>query len=305
MRRAIRISAMVVLLLAFVAWIATLAVSYVVCKQLTHPTRKPVTETPAIDGLAYQNIRFPSRIDHLSLSGWLIPAAKKTDRIVIEAHGYRQNRILDHPALPVAKALHDAGFAVLMFDFRDEGDSSGNEVSVGEYEVRDLLGAIDYAHAHGYAEIGIIGYSMGASTALEATALDPSVGATIADSPFADLQTYLQQNMGTWTHLPAFPFDAEIFWEAKHIFHLDPTAVDPLRDLASAKPRPILLIAGEADTTIPMQNSEEIYAELKHNPEDRLWLVPKAVHVGAYDVEPGPYLHRVVQFFSTYLPRAR
>lgn len=282
-----------------------MVVSYVVCRQLTHPARKPVTETPAIEGLAYQSIRFPSRVDHLSLSGWLIPAAIKTDRIVIEAHGYRQNRVLDHPALPVAKALHDAGFAVLMFDFRDEGDSPGSEVSVGEYEVRDLLGAIDYAHAQGYTEVGVIGYSMGAATALEATALDPRVDATIADSPFANLQTYLQQNMGTWTKLPAFPFDAEIFWEAQHIFHLDAAAVDPLKDLASAKPRPILLIAGEADTTIPMQNSEELYAELKHNPDDSLWIVPKAVHVGAYDVEPSPYLHRVVQFFSTYLPRAR
>ncbi|WP_304458614.1 alpha/beta hydrolase [Alicyclobacillus sendaiensis] len=292
-----------VIILAVLAWLATMAISYVVAEKLTHPARKPVTTTPAAYGLPYENVRFPSRVDHLMLSGWLIPAAHPTDRIVIEAHGYRQNRALDHPALPVARALHDAGFAVLMFDFRDEGQSPGTEVTVGDYELRDLLGAIDYAHKLGYGEVGLIGYSMGASTALEATAADPSVNATIADSPFDDLETYLQQNLSVWTNLPSFPFNGEILWEVKHLFGLDPNAVDPLKQLASAKPRPILLIAGTADTTIPPSNSEALYDELhRRDPEDTLWLVPGAKHVGAYDVEPKAYLQHVVDFFEAYMP---
>ncbi|MCL6490015.1 MAG: alpha/beta fold hydrolase [Alicyclobacillus mali] len=292
-----------VMVLAILAWLATMAIGYVVAEKLTHPARKPISTSPAAYGLKYENIRFPSRVDHLMLSGWLIPAARPTDRIVIEAHGYRQNRALDHPALPVAKALHDAGFAVLMFDFRDEGESPGTEVTVGDYELRDLLGAIDYAHKLGYGEVGLIGYSMGASTALEATAADPSVNATIADSPFDDLETYLQQNLSVWTNLPSFPFNGEILWEVKHLFGLDPNAVDPLKQLASAKPRPILLIAGTADTIIPPSNSEALYDELhRRDPEDTLWLVPGAQHVGAYDVEPKAYLERVVDFFEAYMP---
>ncbi|GMA59584.1 S9 family peptidase [Alicyclobacillus fastidiosus] len=290
-----------VLSTVIVLFLGTMTVSYIVGFKLTHPTPKPVTETPGAIRLPYQNIHFPSRIDKLSLSGWLIPAASRTNRVVIEAHGYRENRILDHPSLPTAKALHDAGFSVILFDFRDEGDSPGKEVSVGEYEVRDLLGAVDYAKSLGYSNIGIIGYSMGASTALEATAEDTDVKATVADSPFADLQTYLDSNMTVWTHLPAFPFNDEIFWEMKHFFQLDPAKADPLKDLASAKPRPILLIAGEADTTIPMQNSEELYRELQRDPDDSLWLVPGAKHVGAYDVEPATYEQRVTQFFTKYL----
>lgn len=292
-----------VMVLAILAWLATMAIGYVVAEKLTHPARKPISTSPAAYGLKYESIRFPSRVDHLMLAGWLIPAARPTDRIVIEAHGYRQNRVLDHPALPVAKALHDAGFAVLMFDFRDEGESPGSEVTVGDYELRDLLGAIDYAHKLGYDEVGLIGYSMGASTALEATAADPSVDATIADSPFDDLETYLQQNLSVWTNLPSFPFNGEILWEVKHLFGLDPNAVDPLKQLASAKPRPILLIAGTADTTIPPSNSEALYDELhRRDPEDTLWLVPGAKHVGAYDVEPKAYVQHVVDFFEAYMP---
>lgn len=301
MKRAFKISGISILIIVIVLFLGTMTVSYVVGSKLTHPVRKPLTETPRAVGLSYENIRFPARVDKLSLSGWLIPAASKTNEIVIEAHGYRGNRVLDHPSLPTAKSLHDAGFSVMMFDFRDEGDSPGKEVSVGEYEVRDLLGAVDYAKSLGYTNIGVIGYSMGASTALEATAEDADVKATIADSPFANLQTYLDANMSVWTHLPSFPFNDEIFWEMKHLFQLDPAKVNPLKDLASTKSRPILLIAGEADTTIPMKNSEEIYAELKGNPNDTLWLVPGAKHVGAYDVEPTAYEQRVTEFFTKYL----
>lgn len=301
MNRALKRSAITLLIVIIVLFLATLILSYVVGSKLTHPVPKPVTETPKVEGLAYKNIRFPSRDDKLSLSGWLIPASVKTKRMVIEAHGYRENRVLDHPSLPTAKALHDAGFSVLMFDFRDEGDSPGKEVSVGEYEIRDLLEAVDYAKSLGYTDIGIIGFSMGASTALDATAADPDVKATIADSPFADLQTYLEGNMSVWTHLPSFPFNGEIFWEMKHFFSLNPNTVDPLKDLATAKPRPILLIAGTADTTVPMTNSEQIYNELKGDPEDTLWTVPGATHVGAYDVEPVQYEQHVTQFFTKYL----
>lgn len=301
MNRALKISGISLIIIAIVLFLGTLILSYVVGSKLTYPVPTPVTKTPKVEGLAYQNIHFPSRDDKLSLSGWLIPSSSETKRIVIEAHGYRENRESDHPSLPTAKALHDAGFSVMMFDFRDEGDSPGKEVSVGEYEVRDLLGAVDYAKSLGYTDIGIIGYSMGASTALDATADDPDVKATIADSPFADLQTYLESNMSVWTHLPAFPFNGEIFWEMKHFFHLDPNTVDPLKALESAKPRPILLIAGTADTTVPMQNSEELYEELKGDAEDTLWTVPGAKHVGAYDVEPVEYEQHVTQFFTKYL----
>ena len=156
------------------------AVAYYVSWHLIYPARTPVTKTPALYHLKYDSIRFPSRVDHLHLSGWLLPPAIASDKIVIQAHGYRQNRSADAPALPLAAALHRAGYAVLMFDFRGEGQSPGHEVTVGLFEQRDLLGAIDYARSLGYRHIGIIGYSMGATTALEAAARDPAVGATVA-----------------------------------------------------------------------------------------------------------------------------
>lgn len=279
----------------------SVGVSYYVGWHLIHPTRKPITQTPALYGLKYHSIQFPSRIDHLQLLGWLLPAATPSDKIVIEAHGYRQNRSADKPALPVAGALHNAGYAVLMFDFRDEGRSPGNEVSVGLYEQRDLLGAVDYAKRLGYRHIGVIGYSMGASVALEAAAADPAIAATVADSPFANLYRYLQAHMQHWTHLPNWPFTPETLWTLRMFSHLDARMVDPERALRDFGQRPALLIAGTADTTISMSNSQALAAVLQHDKDASLWIVRGAKHVGAYTVAPHQYIQRTLDFFNRYL----
>ncbi|QQE81347.1 alpha/beta hydrolase [Alicyclobacillus sp. SO9] len=290
----------IVLVLLFL--FVTGGISYYVGWHLTHPARKPITKTPAIYQLKYQSIHFPSRVDHLNLSGWLIPAGSaQSKKIVIEAHGYRENRSADKPALPVANALHKAGYAVLMFDFRDEGKSPGHEVSVGLYEQRDLLGAVDYAKKLGYRHIGIIGYSMGAVTALEVASRDQSVQAVVADSPFANFYQYLKINMPVWTHLPNWPFTSEILWEMPIFTHINPHLVDPEKDVRHFGQRPVMFIAGTADHLIPMSNSKTLYKELGTDKHASLWIVPGAKHVGAYTVEPKPYLTKVTQFFNDYL----
>lgn len=300
--RSIRIGLIVMLSIVILALIATMIISYIVGMKLTHPARHPVVDTPAEVQLSYRNIEFPSRVDHISIKGWLIPAAKRTRSIVIEAHGYRENRSDVTPILPVAKALHDAGYAVMLFDFRDEGSSGGKKVSIGEFETRDLTGAADYAKSLGYDRIGVIGYSMGASTALEAAADDNDFKAVVADSPFANLHSYLNSHMSHWTHLPSFPFNPELFLEMRLFTGINSFKVNPLSDLKHWHPRPLLLIAGTADAAIPMQtNAMKLYQEVKGNPDDSLWVVPQATHVGAYEMDSTAYKKKIVQFFERWL----
>ncbi|OBS09333.1 alpha/beta hydrolase [Acidihalobacter prosperus] len=287
--------------LVFAFFMITGGVAYDVAWKLIHPSRIPIAETPSRQGLAYRDIAFPSAVDGVRLSGWLIPAARPGGGLVIEAHGYHQNRASDAPALPVAAALHRAGFAVLMFDFRAEGRSQGSEVTVGLYEQRDLRGAIDYARRLGYRRIGVIGYSMGAATALEVVAKDRAVRAVVADSAFADLYRYLSTHMPEWTNLPNWPFTPEIFFELRLINGLDVSKVDPLRDVAALRHRPVLLIAGSADRIVPMSNSQALYRALRRDPAASLWIVPGAKHVGAYTVAPKTYLARVTGFFTRAL----
>lgn len=282
-------------------WLITLLLASYVGWSLTHPAERPLEASPAQYHLAWRNIQFPSRKDHLELPGWLIPAAG-SDRVIIEAHGYKGNRAFPHPMLPAAQALHQAGFNVLTFDFRGSGTSPKAAVTVGLDEQQDLEGAIDYAESMGYHNIGLLGYSMGASTALEVASQDRRVEATIADSPFASLDHYLRSHLSIWSHLPNWPFTGEILWSTRTFEHLDPRKVNPLDDLEHAHPFPLLLIAGTADQTIPPRNSRELYAAVRNWPHTALWMVPGAKHVGAWKVAPGAYTQRIVGFYQQFVP---
>jgi len=174
--------------------------------KLTHPARDPVVSSPSNWGMPYQTIRFPSTQGNLRLHGWWIPATRPAGITVVLAHGYDANREEDGvPLLAVAHALYQMGANVLMFDFRGEGHSPGSLVSIGYYEQWDLLGAVQYAHQRANTPVVVMGYSMGASTAILTAAHTRLVSAVIADSPFANLKTYLERHLSVWTHLPSFP----------------------------------------------------------------------------------------------------
>lgn len=294
-----RWSARLTLMLLAIATL-TLLLSGYVGWSLTHPAPHAVKDDPAQYQMAWRNVSFPSRRDHLRLPGWLIPG-DGTDRIVIEAHGYNDNRADPKAMLPTAQALHQAGFSVLLFDFRGAGTAPKATVTVGLDEQNDLEGAIDYAAGLGYRQIGILGYSMGASTALEVASHDRRVKATVADSPFAALDPYLRTHLPVWSHLPNWPFTPEILWEMRVFENLDARRVDPLADLQHARPFPLLLIAGTADDKVPPQNSQELYREVQGWPHTSLWMVPGARHSGAWQVAPQQYTERVTTFFDQYV----
>ena len=272
----------------------------------THLPRAPITTTPAAWGLTYRNIAFPSRVDHVRLSGWWIPGPRTSDLTVILAHGYGGNRLdASVPGSAVMRALHDMGANVLTFDFRAEGRSAGTLVSIGEFEVRDLLGAIRYAHrTHPAAsrKVVLLGFSMGASVALMAGEADPRVNGVIADSPFAALEPYLDANLPVWTHLPAVPFNAVILAIVPILTGIDPAKVDPEAHMRAFGTRPVLLIAGTADHTIPDSNTYALVHAVGPGQNVRTWLVLGAHHVGAFRTDTAGYLAHLHAFLYAIDP---
>lgn len=265
--------------------------------QLTHPQRRSVDMTPAALGLKYENISFVSKTDHIILKGWMVTAPENR-RTVIIAHGYGRNRLQDDvPLLPVIASLVKNGSNAVLFDFRNSGESGGHITSIGLFEVLDLLGAIDFVRSHPEwnQQIVLYGFSMGASTALVAASLDPSVAAVIADSPFADLEGYLRENLSVWTNLPAVPFNTMILSITPLLTGLDISHMSPLASIQSYGSRPVLLIHGEADSDIPINNSEQLLEKHRHA---QLFRVPGAVHVGSFRQNQDRYLEEVNRFLE-------
>ncbi|MFO7248377.1 MAG: alpha/beta fold hydrolase [Bacillota bacterium] len=292
---------------------SAVGVSLYVGWQLTHPVRKALTGTLADAGLAYEAITFPSVGDEepLTLRGWYLAArangAKPKPGVIVFAHGYRQNRLQeDVPALALARDLVRAGYDVLLFDFRNSGQSPGRLTTVGILEQRDLLGAVRYARERRPdARVGLLGFSMGAATAIQVAAASPDVAAVVADSPFADLKAYLRENLSVWSGLPHSPFTPLILSLIPPLIGADPEAMSPVRAVAAFDGRPLLLIHGTADTKIPLADSRAIARQAQGHAEVELWTVEGADHVKAYARDPAVYTKKVLAFFDQHLGSSR
>lgn len=287
-------------LLFFIVLVCT-GLSTYVGWSLTHKEKSLLTSTPASLGLTFKPISFKSRTNAFQLKGWFLPAASSNPKnvTIIIAHGYGKNRMQeDVPGLNVAQGLVQAGYHVLMFDFRASGESEGNLVSVGQYEQLDLLGAVDWVKANQPGKIGVLGYSMGGSTALLAAAEEPSISGVIADSPFNNLKIYLEENLPVWSHLPAFPFTPLILSILPPLTGLDPSKVDPLTAVDLIYPRPILFIHSVDDDTIPYTNSESMWQ--KHPDKFEFWRTSVAGHVGTYKQQSTAYIQKLVTFIDKW-----
>lgn len=278
----------------FLLCLGLFGITYYVGWNLTHPARLPIESKPDSLQLEYEEIEFVNTSDGILLRGWHIPVKDK-ESIVIFAHGYAKHRSHEEAALPTAKALQEKGIASLFFDFRNSGESEGSLTTVGYYEKSDLLSAVAYAKQLGYKEIGVVGYSMGASTALVSAAESPDIRLVVADSPFRALRPYLEENLSVWSKLPDFPFTPIMMWQIEWITGVTPDGVNPLEAVKEMKNTPLLLIHSERDPKVPIQNSRDIL-EVSQQGRAELWSTPGDVHVGSFEENPTIYLEKVVSF---------
>jgi pimeloyl-ACP methyl ester carboxylesterase len=289
----ITLSILGVLILAFIGISAYLGYS------LTRVERVPVAGSPADINLAYEDVSFPSLYKDLTLRGWFLPA-ENSDRVIIMVHGNGSNRnVADSGSLNIAGELVRHGFNVLMFDLHGCGESDGNTVSGGYYEKDDLKGAVAYVRQRGYEKIGVMGFSLGAVSALLAAAEDTEIDGVVADSSYADLNDIMEPEFAKRTKAPKI-FLRPILFMIKIIYGVDFTAIRPVEVVAKIAPRPILFIHGEADDMIPVEHARRLL-EASQNPANILWIVPGG-HTSAYHDYPIEFIDRVTSFFNAALP---
>ncbi len=147
----------------------------------------PLFDSPANHGLDYEDVSFEAS-DGVTLRGWLIPG--DPDRVIIQSHfglfcsraGYTRegkNFLLrpipnDVEFLRQAKYFHDAGYTVLVYDFRNHGESDeamDGFVSYGPEEAKDVVAAVEFITSHptyGHASIGLMSICMGQGASVSA-----------------------------------------------------------------------------------------------------------------------------------------
>ncbi len=270
---------------------------YIVIK-FSHP--KSINFHPNIESYGiknYKNVIFNSFNDNIKLNGCLIKNdnSKKT---VIICHGYGDSKFIVGGRTPssakidtlqLSKIFLKEGYNTFLFDFRGHGNYAGRDgVTIGFKEQQDILGAINFIKSKNIGDIiGVIGFSMGASTALSSIDKTNDINFVIADSPFSDLKTYLHYNMKFWTGLPDFPFVPMVLLNFKLIYRVNYNNVSPVNSVSKSK-IPVLLIHGKKDTTIPYTESLKIKKSFK-NSKSKLVSFSDSIHIGSYFIYPKKY----------------
>lgn len=272
--------------------------SYRVADGLTKPARQPLDPPAASVAAVYEEVSFRST-DGLLLKGWWFPVPS-ADRAVVVVHGRGANRIKSSfDPQKIAQFLIASRYSVLLFDLRAHGESEGLRYSLGQYEPRDVIAAVDYAQRKAGIDrrrVAIIGESMGGGSAIMTVKADPSVGPVITDSAFADGDAVVGEVAPNYTGLPGW-FTPGIVLMARVFFDLDLSSIRPAEVVRDHPERAWLFIQCEGDRTVYRHHGVELKAA-SANPGTELWLVPDCDHVKAFDTHTAEWERRVLAFLT-------
>jgi fermentation-respiration switch protein FrsA (DUF1100 family) len=215
---------------------------------------------------------------------------------VIVLHGIGDSRVGSAGFAPM---FLTQGYAVLLPDSRAHGASGGQFVTYGLLEKYDVIRWAHWMRVTGCRKIYGLGESLGASILIQAAAIEPTFSAIVAECPFADIKESAEYRMRPMFSVPSFVAKLAVangMLFARFVDGLNFRDVSPLESIARA-PTPILLIHGLSDTRTPPYNSERL---ARANPNDRLWLVPNALHTGASAAAPEEFRQRVLGWFAEH-----
>jgi len=176
-------------------------------------------------------------------------------------HGIHDNK---QSQIGVGKMLAKAGYRAILIDLRGHGRSSGEWLTYGVEDRKDLsivLNALENKQLTA-GRVGVIGPSYGAAVAIQWAASDKRVAAVVAISPFTSLKDvvpeYIQRYLPIlWRAIPDSIISKGIH-RAGEIGEFDPDQASPLNAMSSMK-TPVLLIHGTRDRHISYHHSRKLH----------------------------------------------
>lgn len=206
-----------------------------------------------------------------------LPRGEVAARGVILCHGMESSKE-SHKHLRLGESLSRAGFTVLRFDFTGAGESSGDFESITcTRHVEDLRAAHELLKNRGLAHVGLVGSSMGGTTALMYAGAAEGVAALVTLAAPVDPREILERD---------FPPKAIALWRAQGFIEFNGRRLNRgfleeavTIDVPAAVARitcPVLVIHGDADPTVPVDQARALHGALAGHRE--LCVLPGADH---------------------------
>jgi pimeloyl-ACP methyl ester carboxylesterase len=242
------------------------------------------------------------RGEGVSLAAWYFDNPRDAGCATVMLHGFSGSKA---EVLAPSPIFWQRGCDLLLYDARGHGDSDRAILTFGAHERDDLLRALEWLDERTglpRAKIGLIGWSYGAATAIQAASEPGSdVAFVIADSSFSSLadiaRVQAEEQFGSWAKLfvPGALFVSSLRggFDAR-----DPAPVDAIEKVRA----PVLLVHSRQDGFTPVSHSERIYAA-SDKARTRL-VIPdwEAKHAHSFTQNPVAYTAVVDSFLSRFAP---
>ena len=317
-----------VVLLAYLAY-----VGYEGSRQLTdHPDPSSDCRTPAVVGWTYEAVNYPietdatlqaaedpmdcaeqgapagdslTSADGTRLAGWYIPSGSETGPTgptVVMVHGWGSNKseMLDRAAI-----LHD-GYNLLIVDLRNHGQSEAAPTTQGLREASDVEAFVDWLETTKAPEqIALLGASMGGVTALNEADSDERIDAVIIESTHATMANVIQARLEQAGYPLSLPGSWAVLLGTLARTGLDISSADAVQAIARLDDRPVLIVTGGQDETIPVQAADDLLAAAKEagSPAE-LDVCEEAGHAESLETCPEDYAGWMLGFLERVLAPA-
>ena len=219
---------------------------------------------------------------------------RETKNIVVLGHGVTGNK--DRPfVVALGEGLAAAGIPALRFSFSGNGESEGKFTdSTISKEVEDLGAVLDHLNEY---TVCYVGHSMGGAVGVLRASEDKRIRLLISLAGMVHTKAFAQREFGDVTPDQGFMWD-EPDCPLSQAYMDDLTQINTVVDLSPQITVPWLLIHGDEDDVVPIEDSRDILT--KANDQTQLIRLQSANHVFSDESTP-VMVERVIVWIKAQL----
>lgn len=258
---------------------------------LTMPARKTIGAPPPDIQATDISLSSPSGA---TIRGWFV-AGKPAQAVMLLLHGVRADR---RAMLARTRLLHEWGYNVMLIDLQAHGESSGQAITFGALEARDVQAALEHIKAKFPGQpVGVIGVSLGGAATVLAE--PKGLSAVVLESVYPTIEEAVSDRLRHYLSVPGTWLAPLLLWQLKPRLGIEPAALRPIEHIQTLQ-APLLLLHGMEDRNTTLDEAKRLFAAA--NEPKSSWYIAGAGHVDLYDYAPNDYRERIKEFLDRTMP---
>jgi alpha-beta hydrolase superfamily lysophospholipase len=264
---------------------------------LAHPVQTTIGNPPA--DLKAEPVTFASD-SGATVHGWWCPIQNAKGAVLL-LPGIRANRL---SMVERARFLRSAGYSVLLIDFQATGETTGDHITFGWKESRDVLAAIDFVRqADPTAPVAIIGSSLGGVATLLATP-PLKIDALVLEEVYPTIEIATRNRVENYLGMFGRTLTPLLLNQLQWRLGVSASQLRPVDHIENVE-CPVFIISGVNDRNTRPTDTHMLVERAKK--PKQVWFVPNAGHVDLHRAARQEYETRVLAFLakSANAPRGR